>query len=312
MHKIFTHTLYLAILAYTHLTAEIYPINFSIPACKIVATIPKKDCDFAPLVPGVMSTYIYDDEQAYYKDYQRSYYAITSKKAGWDCMRHYEILANGCIPYFIDLESCDDHTMYFLPRELILEAMHVKGVRFMGIDHAQFDKVKYYEILNKLLEHTRKHLTTEAMAGYLLRKIQYSGQGNILFLSSDTYTDYMRCLTLIGLKQLYGHKVVDYPKIPHIYTTYKGNIKELYGKGMSYTKILPDPGVNRENIENRIRNKEFDLIIYGSVHRGMPYLDLVQKTYDPKHIAYICGEDWHKCEHSTLNNLFLREFEAIK
>lgn len=291
------------------LLATPLPINFSIPECKIVQEIPPKELDFAPLIPGAMHTYIYDEEEAYYKDYQRSYYAVTCKKAGWDCMRHYEILANGCIPYFTDLDKCDENTMYFLPRELIREAMNLEGVSYLHIDHTKFDKVKYEEILTKLLEHTRKHLTTKAMASYILEKINYSGNGKILFLSPSTWPDYMRCLTLIGLKELYQDSVVDYPKIDHLYATY-GDTKGLYGRGMSYTKTLTDLPIDRTNIEERIANKEFDLIIYGSVHRGTPFLELVQQTYPPEQIAYICGEDWHGCTYTNLHNFFLREFES--
>lgn len=295
----------------SQLLAEPYPINFSIPECKIVAEIPEKTLDFAPLIPGDMQTYIYHDEDSYYKDYERSYFAVTRKKHGWDCMRHYEILACGCIPYFIDLDKCDDNTMYFLPRELIQEAMNLEGVSYPHIDHTKFDRAKYDEILNKLLDYTRTHLTTEAMARYLLEKIEYTGAGKILFLSPSTMPDYMRCLTLIGLKQLYQNSVVDFPKIDHIYSTY-GDVRGLYGRGMSYTKILPDLPVDRTNIEERIANREFDLIIYGSVHRGTPYLEFVQQVYEPEKIAYICGEDWHGCTYSHLSNFFLREFEAYQ
>jgi hypothetical protein len=47
----------------------------------------------------------YNTEEEYYNEYKKSYFAITTKKCGWDCMRHYEILANGCIPYFLNIEN---------------------------------------------------------------------------------------------------------------------------------------------------------------------------------------------------------------
>ena len=117
-------------------------------------------------------------------------------------MRHYEILANGCIPYFIDLEQADPKTMYFLPKELILQAMNLPGVRQGYIDHDIFDKAKYFEILNKMLAHTRQHLTTKSLAAYLLETINYEGCGKILVLSEDIAPDYLRCLMLTGLKEL--------------------------------------------------------------------------------------------------------------
>jgi len=267
--------------------------------------------DFAPLIPGQLQTYIYNTEEEYYKDYQRSYYAITTKKGGWDCMRHYEILANGCIPYFVDLENCDLNTMSLLPRDLILEAMHLDGVSYLHIDHSKFDKKKYQQILDKLLLYTKQHLSTKALAQRLLDSLHYSGQGKILFLSYNPEPDYMRCSLLIGLKQLLGSRIVDVPRIPHIYTNYKENIQNLYGKGITYTKIVKDQTVDRNNILKRILNKEFELIIYGSVHRGLLFHDVVRKTYPNSQIAYVCGEDFHHCEYAHFPNLFLREFEAL-
>ncbi len=286
-----------------------FPIQFGIPEDRIVTEIPEKDMDFASLIPGKVETYIYDTESDYYNGYKRAYFALTCKKSGWDCMRHYEILANGCIPYFVGLDHCDLNTMYFLPRELIKEAMNLEGVSFMKIDHSKFDRAKYDEILNKLLEHTRKYLTAKNMARYLLEKVNYSGKGKILYLSGYTGPDYMRETILIGLKQLYAEKIVDYPKIDFLYKNCGWDVSQLYGKGMTYTKNLEDIPVDRDFIDLRIALREYELIIYGSVHRGLPYHDLVLKQYPWEKIIYICGEDEHLCEFRHLPNLFLREWE---
>lgn len=290
--------------------ARPFPLQFSISLKKIVTRIPEKKKDFVYIVPRELNTYIYTEEEDYYRDYQESYYAITCAKGGWDCMRHYEILANGCIPYFIDLESCNPDTMKFLPKKLILEAMNLPGVHCKYIDHSRFDKKRYHEILQELIEYTKAYLTAQKMAEYVLKCLNYKG-GSILYLSQDVGPDYLRCCTLAGLKELLGDKVIDVPKIEHIYTNYPGDVKALYGKGFSYTKIVDDVPVDRDNIQERIKNHEFDLIIYGSVHRGTPYLELVTSVYKPEEIAYICGEDAHRCEFSDLTNLFLREFDAL-
>ena len=221
-----------------------YPIQFSISETKIVKEIPEKTRDFAFIVPGDLKTYIYDNEQDYYADYQRSYFAITCKKGGWDCMRHYEILANGCIPYFINLDTCSPDTMCFLPKQLIKEAMNLEGVGYLTIDHSKFNKKRYFEILEQLLEHTRRHLSSRAMAEYLLSTVNYQGVGSILYLSQDTNPDYLRCCTLTGLKELLGSRVIDFPKIPHIYSSYPYDTKTLYGKGITYSKIVPDDPID--------------------------------------------------------------------
>jgi len=225
-------------------------------------------------------------------------------------MRHYEILANGCIPYFLDLDKCDPLVMTFLPKDLLLEVMNLEGVSYLKIDHTKFNKTKYYQLLNKLLAHTRKYLTTKSMANYLLKTSNFKGSGTILFLTYTAAPDYLSDSVLAGLKELLQERVIDVPKIDYLYRTYTGNILDLYGKGMTYTKIIDDSPINRDNIEQRILNKEFDLIIYGSVHRGLLYHDLVTKTYPQDKIIYICGEDCHDCSYKHLPNLFLREVNS--
>lgn len=238
-------------------------------------------------------------------------------------MRHYEIMANGCIPYFLCLESCNQKTMEFLPRHLILEAMRLPGVSMVTTDDARninytdlnvdrkvFDTKRYYEIVDAILDHMHKYLTTRSMAEYLLKTLNYQG-GNILFISGNTEPDYMRECSLIGLKEVLADKVIDFPKIEFLYKSYAQDVKRLYGKGFSYTKIIDDIAVDRGNIEQRIRNREFELVIYGSVHRGLPFHDLVRAYYHQDKIAYICGEDSHKCPYARWNNLFLREFDAL-
>ena len=74
-------------------------------------------------------------------------------------MRHYEILANHCIPYFIDLESCPKQTLTNLPKELLIEARELSS---------NFDNQKYDVILNELFDYTRKNLTTKKLAEYIL------------------------------------------------------------------------------------------------------------------------------------------------
>lgn len=310
MNNKFIYILFLLFCFSRPLKSTPFPIQFSISEHKIVQEIPFKDKDFASILPGDLRTYVYTEEAEYYKDYQRSYFAITRPKAGWDAMRHYEILANGCIPYFLHLDKCNPQVMPLLPKDLLLEAMNLEGVSYLSIDHTKFNKTKYYELLAKLIEHTKQNLTTKNMAKYLLKKINYTGNGNILFLTYTAEPDYLPDSILAGLKELLQERVIDVPKIDYLYKSYTKNIKALYGRGMTYSKIIEDIAVNRNNIEQRIANKEFDIIIYGSVHRGLLYHDLVVKNYPQEKIIYICGEDCHHCPYTHLPNFFLREVDS--
>lgn len=60
----------------------------------------------------------FETEEEYYKQYSKSLFGYTMKKAGWDCMRHYEILGAGALPYFADIENKPETTMATWPINL--------------------------------------------------------------------------------------------------------------------------------------------------------------------------------------------------
>lgn len=101
---------------------NINPISFSIPAGKIMDRLPVKnklfmldvvDEEVALHIYGKSERGLFDSEQEYYKDIQNSRFGITTKRAGWDCLRHYEIAANGAVICFRHLDkkpkSCAPH-----------------------------------------------------------------------------------------------------------------------------------------------------------------------------------------------------------
>ncbi|NBD18243.1 MAG: glycosyltransferase family 1 protein [Cyanobacteria bacterium] len=92
-------------------------ISFSIPEEKIIKELPKKiktfpkhivDKEVAENIEGSYTGYAFDNETDYYADLQASKFGITTKRSGWDCLRHYEIAANGCVPCFRDLDQKPD------------------------------------------------------------------------------------------------------------------------------------------------------------------------------------------------------------
>jgi len=147
-------------LADTH--SNLLPITFAFPTDKLALPNKNKTQDYGTVIPGQPETYIFKTEQSYYEDYQKSYYGVTMKKAGWDCMRHYEILGNYCMPYFIGLEDCPKDTLVNFPKELLLEARNLAN---------NFDESNFFAILDQIYDHTKKHLTTKALAEYLISKI---------------------------------------------------------------------------------------------------------------------------------------------
>ena len=153
----------------------------------------------APLIPGRLSTYIYDNEKTYYEMYSNSIFAITNKKLGWDCLRHYEILMNGCIPLFFNIEDCPKLILKTLPKERLSEiysSFHsvlqlyspfkIYKKKFLSTKKifsyipnmfknksVQLFMEKNSEVLeikNELLNFTKQNLTTEILAKYVLSK----------------------------------------------------------------------------------------------------------------------------------------------
>ena len=179
---------------------NIIPISFAVPKEKILKDINENPSDLlAPLVPGRLSTYIYDDEKTYYSMYANSIFAITNKKLGWDCLRHYEILMNGCIPLFFNIEDCPKSILTTLPKERLLEIyssfnsvlqlyspFKIYKKKFLSIKKIfsfipnifknknanTFLKKneQILEIKRELLNYTHKKLTTEVLAKYVLNK----------------------------------------------------------------------------------------------------------------------------------------------
>jgi hypothetical protein len=93
---------------------NVRPIAFSIPEELIVAEPPAKRKEFAAHVVDpevarrlseVTTSYAFETQEEYYADLRESRYGVTTKRAGWDAMRHYEIAANGCVPCFRALDA---------------------------------------------------------------------------------------------------------------------------------------------------------------------------------------------------------------
>lgn len=95
------------------------PISFKFPQsvfksipihdkCRILAT-----CD-----PRFINTYVFTSEADYYTEYSQSLFAFTTQKSGWDCLRHYEILACNCLPVFPGVETMPATTMHEWDRGL--------------------------------------------------------------------------------------------------------------------------------------------------------------------------------------------------
>ena len=143
-------------------SAALYPISFAIPESKLRTTILSKSQLLANIIPGTPFNYTFTDEAKYYDEYGKSMFGLTMKKGGWDCLRHYEIIANMCLPYFKDYNNCPQFIMSNWPHELQRES------------NAMFETKDYKDypiVLSEFFNYCKSHLTTKCLAEYILSKL---------------------------------------------------------------------------------------------------------------------------------------------
>ena len=94
-------------------TCCIKPLSFAIPEEKILNRPPQKtrllpshivDQEVAELM-GSTTGYAFSTEVDYRQNLAESRFGITTKRGGWECLRHYEIAASATIPCFKGLTS---------------------------------------------------------------------------------------------------------------------------------------------------------------------------------------------------------------
>lgn len=298
-----------------------YLIVHSLPYCipdenivKFEDIINKKHIIISDIIPGEQITYRFtaQDEVEYNEHYQESFFAYTQKKGGWDCLRHYEILANGCLPIFKNLPQCPRDSLSTLPKELI-EEYSKKILPFRKEYRSQ-----YNEYLIKILDHVRRHCSTSATSTYFLEKINHSQNvKNILLITCDKGVNYTRELFWIGMKRLIQAKngvAVEYPKINYLYESFKGCKKDLHGYGFNYAgKLKDDYEFLEEEIIQKIKNNFWDLIIFGKVGPdelwegsipNLPLWNYVVNNYGKDKIVFLYGGD--ECIDLTNDNKYSR------
>jgi hypothetical protein len=156
---------------------------FAIPEEKVVLSPPSKTKLMAahivdPEVAEHFRTdgdtgYKFGSETEYYLDLQQSQFSVTTKRAGWDCLRHYEIAANGCVPCFKDLDkkpfTCAPHgldqTNCVIYRDLPDLLRQIETM----------EPARYAALQTGILEWARQN-TTVARAQQILRESGHLGR----------------------------------------------------------------------------------------------------------------------------------------
>lgn len=285
---------------------SIAPMSYCVPDEIIVgpdvgpdSVFPDKMRRVAELVPGQQSTYTFgaSEEAEYHQMYRWAQFAYTQKKGGWDCLRHYEIMANGCIPIFKDLAGCPESTLTTFPKQLIMEATRLfeEGFDAGSLKDGRLYDAKVEDIKLRMLEHVRLHCSASSTAKRFLLRMGKPDARRVLMVRCDEGVNYSRETFWIGMhrhitsgidqdqdQDTDQNSAIEYPRIDYLYDTYLDNNKndsnnndqnknnnksKLYGNGFTYAGRLRDDGrrFDRDEIVEKIRSHWFDLVIFGKV-----------------------------------------------
>lgn len=226
---------------------QIFPLSLSVPEDMILSRVPPKSKAFSRVIPGNLSSYFsVDEEKLFYEDIERSLFGWTCSKGGWDYIRHYEIIARGSLPLFLDISrlpppggestSLALHPTKFYQAIWNFPTLFVQGgtqliglgdweIAFAAVDYPSetFDKQLYSATVMALQQYAKNVLSTSAMASYVLQTVQQTvtkennkqlgrvrGQiTRVLYLTHDghdVHGDFQTDSLLHGLKTLLGQE----------------------------------------------------------------------------------------------------------
>ncbi|CAE7663106.1 unnamed protein product [Symbiodinium sp. KB8] len=277
---------------------SVHPISFAIPSEDIVPCVPEKFTDFASLLPGVEETYIFPmtsfGEMEYKRMYREARFGVKIRRQGWETMRIYEILAAGSMPYIEKVEQIPPTALVFVNKTLLKAARELGG-RKDGTWPG------YAMLAAELLRHTQQHLTTEALARYILSASGRGHASKVLYISHCLHGDYQCYVSLHGLRRVLGDGLVDIPRLDYMYEPHvapmqpierrmlcpqtsctvlsggrgdtgkatfgmagEGMPVAIYGGGFSYAYRLQDLPVNRSlsALRRSLASHEFDAVIF--------------------------------------------------
>ena len=272
-------------LAYeAHERLGVWPISFSYPAMLPLRTPTEQ---LSPIVPGF--PYAFTDNAEYLAKYAQASMALTFRKAGWDCFRHVEILASGALPLMPDADRIPRFAMIHYPRTA-MAALAAKAITHGGVPDEQ--------TRGDFRDFAEGHLTTEAMARYVLRMSGLHDVQRVLFVDDQTPVnpEYQSTLALIGLKQLLGRGCeVSFPA-DFLFAGSNLTAARHYGRGFGYSHAVDISTRTAAEESGRVGHglddlRSYDAVVVGSISRNTALTRQVLEQCDPSRVILIHGED---------------------
>ena len=264
----------------------VWPISFSMHRSNILkpSAVHDRSDLISPIVPGY--PYSFTNFAEYLETYARSHFAITHRKAGWDCFRHLEIMASGSAPLMLVSSDIPEFSMVHYPKHAFQQIL--TNARTGGVP-----SMRTHEALAAFMT---EHLTTQAMIHYLLQCTQITNVNRVLFVDQQhpDAVDYLSTLTLIGLKEHFGQQCSPLFPAPWIYRDYDGDVSHLYGRGFGTTRLL-NPDLRADNelscTTDELHYQDFDSLVIGSIARNTELARELARYFAPDRTIWIHGED---------------------
>ena len=264
----------------------VWPISFSMHRSNLLepSAVHDRSDLVSPVVPGY--PYSFTNFAEYLETYARSHFAITHRKAGWDCFRHLEIMASGSAPLMLDASDIPQFSMVHYPKHAFRQIL----------THARTGGIPSMRTHEALYAFMTENLTTQAMTHYLLQCTQITDVQRVLFVDQQhpDAVDYLSTLTLIGLKEHFGQQCSPLFPAPWIYRGNNNAVSHLYGRGFGTTRLL-DPDLRADNELSgstaELLYQDFDTLVVGSISRNTELARELARYFAPDRTIWIHGED---------------------
>lgn len=274
-----------------HARYGVYPLNFSFPTHQVM-DIP------ADARPHFLSTtypgtpHSFTQWEDYLEEYRSSYFALSTRKGGWDTFRHLEIVFSGTIPLMPRLGKAHPYALAHYPRRFltsVLDSLIDQGPALPDDETREF-----------VSQWARNHLTTQAMARYLMEVSGMDTQ-RVVFLDQSlaARTDYLSAFTFIGLTEILGADVIAAFEPAYLFDDYGDDTSKFYGKGFGYTRAIPHSLRSKESRARDAPDSEIiDLvgsasaIVVGNYDANRDLVGrLLLAGIPPKRIVCVLGSD---------------------
>lgn len=262
-------------------------------------------------IPG--EPFSFTDWDSYLEEYRSSYFALSTRKGGWDTFRHLEVLFSGAIPLMPRLKAASPFSLAHFPKRALVEVLRSledSGLAVPGARTREFFR-----------DFSLAHLTSEASAHYV-RTVTGLEDKRVLFLdqSLPTRTDYLSAFVLIGLLRTGPTEIVYEPS--YLFDDFRGETAALYGRGFGYSRSVPaalrdSRSVSAESSIKDVKERceAVDAIVVGSYDNNREIVEkLVRMGIPESRFVCVVGSDLtsdfvlRSHMRSSAMTFFVREF----